>query len=127
VVDAGSFARFMVGWEVEGVEEELGGGFLEGEFAAGIIFSVVVIIPGGENGGCLGEGGVVRKGGEAAVFLGHDFFVIGVAVDIVPHEEEGLRLIGGDGFPNSFVAFRLIAGTAGEAGDGLFREKRGEE
>jgi len=49
VVDPGGLPSFVVSGEVEGIEEKFGGGFLEGEFAAGIIEAVIVIIPGGEN------------------------------------------------------------------------------
>ena len=122
MIDAGGFAGLVVGLKMEGLKEEFGGSLLHLELAPGVIEAVIVIIPNGEDGDGLGEGRVVGLGVEEAILFLHDLGIRGVGVNGVAHEEEGLRLVSGDGLPDAVVPLGLVAGAAGEASDGFFSE-----
>lgn len=54
------------------------------------------------------------------------FHVMGVGVNVIAHEEEELRLRRGNDWPDIGVfRMRFVAGTAGEASDGLFKRVGG--
>lgn len=122
MIDPRSFAGFVIRRKVEGVEKEAGRGLFHGEFTPGIVLAIIVIVPDWQNGHCFRKGGVVRQGNKALVFFLHHLGIVGVGVNVVSHEEEGLWLLGSDHSPNPVVPFRLVTRSTGDSGDGLLGE-----
>lgn len=90
VVDSGRFAAVGILGFVEEIEEDFLGFFLFGEFSTGVVLSIIMIVPNGEDFADQFQAFVSGNSSKLLIFRGKLFHVGGVAVDVVSQKDEDL-------------------------------------
>lgn len=119
VVDSGSFAAFGIFRFFEEIEEDLLGFLFLGEFRTGVVLSVIMIVPNGEN---LADGFQAFVAGHRSqlLILGSELFHVGgVAVNVVTQENEDIGLGFDDAVPDGLGEVLFGAGTKGNGLNGF--------
>src|SRR5262249_36307517 len=112
VIDALLLAAWGILGNAEEIEENLLRFNLVRPIAAGIVPTVIVVVPGGQERAGLQQFLIAGYGGELLITRTEFLHVLGVAINVVADEQEQIRLGGHHGLPDRLRP--ILVGTRTE-------------